>query len=182
MRRTLLLFAVVSMWGFTLLSLGQEQRKPVSISTTARLAAAKTALLRKAGGSDIPYKVMESSLTAWGHFTLVDDRNKADVIIDVAAPYDDASVEMSSVAGASPLNGDSATGNHPVVATRQLYVPRIVLTISDARSNLRLWSGSERAKYAIKEKTRQDYLVEASQRVFSKLRDSLEPPPTPAAR
>jgi hypothetical protein len=151
----------------------QEQKPAVPMSASARLAAAKTAFVRNAGGSDIPFKVVEGAITAWGHFTLVDSREKADIIIDISAPYDDFGTELSSTTGTSPLSGRD---EHSAVSTRQISAPRVVLTISDARTNLRLWTATERPKYAMRQKAREDNLVDAAQRLFSKLRDHVEPP------
>jgi len=174
MRRSLSLLNIfVLLVSTTLFVAAQERKQPALMSASARLAAAKTAFLRKAGGSDIPFKVIESSVTAWGYFALVDTPAKADIIIDISAPYDDDGVTLSSTAGTSPLTGRD---EHSTTTTRQVSVPRIVLTISDARSNLRLWTAAERPKYAMKQKAREDNLVEAAQRLFSKLRDRVEPP------
>jgi hypothetical protein len=174
MRRLLPLLTIIAFCLIaSLFAAAQEQKSAVPISASARLAAAKTAFLRNAGGSDIPFKVIESSTTAWGHFTLVDAREKADIIIDISAPYDDFGTELTSTTGTSPLSGRD---EHSAVATRQVSAPRIVLTVSDARSNLRLFTATERPKLGMRQKTREDNLVEAAQRLFSKFRDRIEPP------
>src|SRR5579864_6319076 len=50
----------------------EKKAAPGPISPGARLASAKTALLRKAGGgNNIAYGVVSSTLEGWGRFTLV---------------------------------------------------------------------------------------------------------------
>jgi hypothetical protein len=45
-----------------------------------------------------------------------------------------------------------------------------------------LWEANETAKYAMKEKARENNLVEAAERLASKLHARLEPPAPPPAK
>src|SRR5579884_633238 len=56
------------------------------MTASAKLAAAKTAYVRNAGGGDTAYTVIESGLEGWGKFTLVDSPSKADIIVEVSSP------------------------------------------------------------------------------------------------
>jgi hypothetical protein len=153
----------------------QEAPKPTPISPLARLRAAKSAFLKYGEGSDFPYRLFESSLTGWGRFTLVDSPQKADIIIEVAAPSDESGISVgSSTSRTSPLGG---TSEPPFKTNKQFSVQRILLTVYDAHSNVRLWFASERPKSAMKQKAKEDNIVDATQLLFSKFRDIVEPPP-----
>jgi hypothetical protein len=51
------------------------------------------------------------------------------------------------------------------------------MTVYDAKTKRVLWIASETAKFAVKEKARENNLVEAAERLTSKFHDRLEPPP-----
>jgi hypothetical protein len=59
--------------------------------------------------------------------------------------------------------------------SREFSPTTVSLKISDAKSRLVLWSGTEHAKSAIKQKTQENNLVEAAQRLFEKFHDKVEP-------
>ena len=153
-----------------------QEQKPAAtpISPSARLAAAKTAFLKNGGGSEIPYNVIESGMEGWGRFTLVDSPQEADVIIEVQAPEEESGATVSS--------STDAGGHSSTTSSRDLNVAVIRLTVYDAKTHLPLWGASERPKGGFKEKTRNDNLVKAAERLVSAFRDRLEPPPAePAA-
>lgn len=173
MRGFLLAVLVVAML-LGLSAFAQEAPKQVPISPSARIRAAKTAFLKSGDGSDFPYKLIESSLTGWGRFALVDSPEKADVIIEVSAPYDESGISVSSGSSRhSPLGGST----EQPIKTNKDAVQRILLTVYDAHSNARLWFATERPKSSMKQKLREDNIVEASQQLFSKFRDVVDPPP-----
>ncbi len=175
MRRLLLSTIALTIIVSFLSASAQEPAKPTPLSPIARLKAAKSAFLKQGPGSEFPYKLFDSSLTGWGHFILVDSPEKADVIIEVSAPYDDSGISVGSNASrTSPLGG---TTEQPLRTSRQFSVQRIVLTVYDAHSNVRLWFASERPKSAMKQKTKEDNIVEATEQLFSKFRDTVEPSP-----
>jgi hypothetical protein len=51
--------------------------------------------------------------------------------------------------------------------------------VLDAHDRVMLWSGSEQPKSSMKEKQREDNIVEASLRLFRRFRESIEPQPAP---
>ena len=158
---------------FAAFSFAQDQKPAATpISPSARLAAAKTAYLRNGGGSEIPYNVIESGVEGWGRFTLVDSPQQADVIIEVQAPEEETGTSVSS------SDGHSASASHDT------SVAIIKLTVYDAKTHLPLWTVVERPKGGFKEKTRNDNLVKAAEKLVSEFRDRLEPPPAepPAAK
>lgn len=146
----------------------QEEKKtvPPPIAPAARLASAKTALLRKTGnGNNIAYDVVSSTLDGWGRFTLVHDADKADVIVEVY------SVEESG--GGISASGPGGRGRSASTPLNAI----IKLTVYDAKTHVPLWTGVERPKGAIKKVDRENNEVEAAQRLAGKFHDALEPPP-----
>jgi hypothetical protein len=154
---------------FCCIGYAQEQKPtPTPISPSARLAAAKTAYVKSTGESDVPYNVIEGGLEGWPHFILVDSPQKADVVIQIDTEEDDTGVSVSS---SSDSGGKKTRVNH------DLSVTLIKLTVYDAKTHLALWTASERPKGGFKDKTREDNLVQASQKLLAKFRDRMEPPP-----
>ena len=149
-----------------------EEKKPAAgpISPAARLAFAKTALLKKAGnGNNIAYDVVSSTLDGWGRFSLVNAPDKADVIIEVY------SVEESG-GGVSASVGPE--GNSRPIGRRGPVTPALIkLTVYDAKTHVPLWTAAERPKGSAKKVDRENNEVEAAQRLVTKFHDDLEPPP-----
>jgi hypothetical protein len=50
------------------------------------------------------------------------------------------------------------------------------MTVFDARNKRLLWSATESVKFAMKEKAKENNLVEAAERLARKFHDRLEPP------
>lgn len=152
-----------------------ESAKAVStLSPTARLAAAKTAYLKNAGGSEIPFNVISESVAGWGRFQIVSTPEKADIIIEVTAPDTNSGIAISSGTSTDPRGGLPAEST---TSTRELQVTRINLIVYDARSKMALWSATEQPKGGLRHKIRQDKVVEASQKLVSKFRERVEPEP-----
>jgi hypothetical protein len=148
----------------------QEPKRPVT--PRDRITAAKTALVRNAVGSDIPFNVISSAMESWGRFQLVNSPEKADIIIEVSAPGTGSGMSMSSSLTRTGPNG------HPeqsTTATREITNAPVRIIVYDARSHVALWSASEQPKHAMKQKSKEDNLVQASERLFDKFRDSVEP-------
>jgi hypothetical protein len=151
---------------------GEPQPNKPFVSPAARLAAAKTAVLRNGGGGEIPYNVISSELEGWGRFQLVESRSEADVIIEVTSP-DEENVSVSSRTGV----GSSGRIEDSASTTRNLSSGAIKLVIYDAKTHVTLWSASEQPKGGFRQHKREDHLVEAASRLVAKLRERLEPPP-----
>lgn len=145
-----------------------------ALSPTARLAAAKTAYLKNAGGSEIPFNVISESLEGWGRFQIVGTPEKADIIIEVTAPETGNGIAISSGTSADPRSGLPA---ETTTSSRELQVARITLIVYDSRSKMALWSASEQPKGGLRHRSRQDKVVEASQKLVSKFRERIEPDP-----
>ena len=152
-----------------------EERKTAAptISPLARLAAAKTAYLKRAGsGGNIPFEVISETLEGWPRFTLVNAPEKAEIIIEVFCS-DDYDVGTATTIRTSPQTGRPERGAR---TDKQFAAPEIRLTIYDARTTMPLWQAIEHPKYALKKKDIENHEVEAAQRLVTKLHDQLEPP------
>jgi hypothetical protein len=147
------------------------QQKKTPITASARLAAAKTAFVKYAGGSSIPYRVVSSAMEGWGQFTLVDRSDKADIIVEVSAPDTDSGV---SVSGSSKPSSSTGRMEESTTTSRQLSTAPVKMLVYDARSKLPLWSATEQPKFAVKQKTREDNLVDAAQQLMTKFREQVE--------
>lgn len=136
------------------------------LTPAARLAAAKTALLKKTGsGNNVAYDVISSTLEGWGRFQLVKDPEKADVIIEIY------SVDESG-GGISASAGDGGRGRGRSVT---VVAALMRLTVYDAKNHVPLWTATEHPKGAMKKVDRENKEVEAAQALIVKFHDYVEP-------
>lgn len=154
----------------------QEVAKPAPpISPFLRLTSAKSVFIKSSGGSDIPYNVISSSMEGWGRYEIVKSPDKADLILEITAPSDSGGgITVSS----STKNDQFGRPQDSISSSRDLSSGggAVKLVIYDARSKAALWSATEEAKGAMRQKAREDNLVSASEKVFTKFHDRIEPP------
>ena len=150
-----------------------SDKKQATMQTPAvRLASARTVLITRTRGGDIPYDVIRTTIDGWGRFTLVKSTEQADLVIEVSSSGGNNDVRVSSNMGTSPRTGQLEQGSS---TTRDLSSSEVSLTVIDGSNKRVLWHGTESAKYAMKQKARENNLVEASERLASKFHDRLEP-------
>ncbi len=141
-------------------------------SASQRLTGAKTIFVKKGRGSEIPYNVISEGLVGWGKYALVGDPAKADLIVDITAPEESSGVSVSSSTSHDAYGKPQESSK----TTRDLSASAMVtMTVYDAKNNVPLWRASEQAKSAMKQKARQDNMVEAAQKVLTKFRERVEP-------
>lgn len=137
------------------------------MSPSARLAAAKTAFLKRTGnGDNAAYDVVSSTLDGWGRFTMAKTPDAADIIIEIYSE-EESEGGVSASAGEGGRRGRSARQSVPAL---------IRLTVFDSKTHVALWTGAERPKGAMKKIDRQNNEVESAQRLVTKFHDDLEPP------
>ena len=150
----------------------KPEEKPAAappLSASARLAAARTALLRKTGnGDNAAYDVVSTTLEGWGRFTLVNSLEKADIVVEIFSQSDSEGGISASV------GSDGRRGREGKV--KQSSLSEIKLTVSDARSRVPLWTGVERPKSSMKKTDRENKEVEAAERLMQRFHDTIEPP------
>src|SRR5215471_18349161 len=156
----------------------QPPEKPRLETPAARLANAKNVLVMRARGNSIPYDVIRDTVDGWGRFTLVETPDQADLLLQVSTSGGDSDLRVTSSSGPSLSSGRYDSSNH---SSRDISATDVKLTVLDAKNRRVLWESNETAKYAMKEKARENNLVEAAQRLASKLHERLEPPP-PASK
>ncbi len=177
MRRSVL--TLIALFAIFASAYAQEQTKPAPfLSRVARMRAAKTAFVKNGGGSDFPFNIFQSTMEGWGRVVLVDAPEKADIVIEVSAPLDESGVSVSSSTATNNPLGTVTEGSSK--SYKQLYVQRIIITVYDARTNVRLWTAIERPKSAMKQSAREDNIAAATQALFTKFKEVLEPTPAQA--
>ncbi len=159
----------------------EPEKKPVIQTPASRLAGARNAqIVRTRGGSDIPYDVIKSSIDGWMRFTLVDTPDKADIIVEVVASGE-SSVQVSSSSNVS-VSPETGRPEQSSSSRKDISPQEITMTVFDAKNKRVLWRSTEKVKSALKQKAKENNLVEASERLVSKFHDRLEPPAPPAAK
>jgi hypothetical protein len=150
-----------------------EKKTPPKIETpTARLTSAKNVFITRSHGGKIAYDTIRTTIDDWQRFTLVNSADKADVIIEVASSGGDNGVRVGSSMSPNPETGRMEESTH---STRDLSATEVSMTVLDAHNKRVLWQGTESAKYAVREKARENNLVEAAEKLASKFHDRLEP-------
>jgi hypothetical protein len=148
------------------------EKKSAVESPEARLINAKTVLVIHARGNVIPYDVIKSTLEGWVRFSVVETQEKADLIVEVATTGSN-DTRTSSSDGPSMLTGRPERSSS---TSKDVSSSEITMSVYDARTKRVLWTATQTAKYAMKQTTRENNLVEAAERLASKFHDRLEPP------
>jgi hypothetical protein len=150
-----------------------EKRPAVAESPAQRLASAKSVYVVRLSGGDIPFDTIRTTMEGWERFKFVDSADKADLIIEVSSNGGDNDVRVSSGMNPSPQTGRMEQSTS---SSKDISATQVSMLVSDARNKRVLWRGTESAKYAMRQKARENNLVEAAERLASKFHDRLEPP------
>jgi predicted Zn-dependent protease len=142
------------------------------LSPTARLTGARTAYLKNAGGSEVPFNVVSEAVQGWGRYKIVNTPEDADIIIEVASPDGTGGVSVTGTTSTDPKSGLPVGSSG---TTRELSVARITLIVYDSKSKVALWSSSEQPKGGLRGKTRKDSVVLTAQHLAAKFRERVEP-------
>ena len=167
---TVFLLFLVS--GFSAQAQQPAEKKPLIETPTMRLAAAKNVFITRTHGSRIPLDVIRSTMEGWERFTFVETPEKADLIIEIYSTGDSA-VQVSSSSNVSPESGHEEKSSS---SRKDISPTDIKMTVFDSRNKRPLWAATESVKFAMKEKGKENNLVEAAERLVSKFHERLEPP------
>ena len=163
-------FLVLFLSGFSAYTQQPPEKKPLIETPSMRLAAAKTVFITRTHGSRIPLDVISSTMEGWERFTFVETPKKADLIIEISSTGD-SGVQVSSSSNVSPETGHEEKSS----STRKDISPTdIRMTVFDSRNKRPLWTATESVKFAMKEKGKENNLVDASERLASKFHERLE--------
>lgn len=146
------------------------EKRPIIQTPTMRLAAAKNVMVVRTRGSAIAADVIGATVEGWGRFTFVDAPGNADLIIEVASSGD-SGVQVSSSSKVSAETGKEETSTS---SRKDISPTDVRMTVIDARNKRVLWTGAENVKFAMKEKAKENNLVEAAEKLASKFHDRLE--------
>lgn len=172
--RARILFSGSLLIAFFALATAHPQQKAISNPTNARLASAKNILVVRAHGNNIPYEVIKSTIEGWGRFTLVEKTEQADLVVQVSSSGGDGSISVSS--SSRDLAAENGRYDQSTRTNRDVSSTDITMTVVDAKDRRVLWIATETAKFAVKEKARENNMVEAAERLTTKFHDRLEPP------
>ena len=181
-RRASIFFSAVFCVVATLAAFAQEsQPEPKKyLSPQARLVAARNVYLRNAGGSDIPFNVIQSGIESWPRYTIVNSPEKADLIIEVLSPEESPSNSSSSKTKVDAQTGGHSSTTAPASSSSLYAVRTIKLTVSDARTRLTLFSATQTPKDAWKDRVRTESQIECAQKLLTLFHNRVEPPETTA--
>lgn len=149
----------------------QPPAKSPSLSAADHFAFGKTVLLKKASVSDIAFETIESDMQGWGRFVMVSPPQKADLVAEVSSEQGGGVSRSDTTTYGADGRPQSSSGTN-----RDFSPSTVTLKVYDSKSRLLLWSGTEHAKFAMKQKAQENNLVEAAQRLFEKFHDKVEPP------
>lgn len=165
-------FLILLTSGIAVFSQQPAEKKPLIETPSMRLAAARNVFITRTHGSRIPLDVIRSTMEGWERFTFVETPDKADLIIEISSTGD-SGVQVSSSSKISPETGQEEKSN----STRKDISPTdIKMIVFDSRNKRPLWAATESVKFAVKEKGKENNLVEAAERLVSKFHQRLEPP------
>ena len=182
LRRTLILVSVLAAGSAAMLAqpytpekqpAAPEQKKPAVETASQRLAAAKTVMVVYARGNPIPFDVIKSTLEGWIRISVVEAPEKADLIVEVATSGGNSDTRVTASSGPSMLSGRPERASS---TSKDFSNADITMTVYDAKNRRVLWSGTETAKSALKQTTRENKMVEAAEKLASRFHDRLEPP------
>jgi hypothetical protein len=165
-------FLILLTSGIYAFSQQPAEKKPLIEPPSMRLAAARNVFITRTHGGRIPLDVIRSTMEGWERFTFVETPDKADLIIEISSTGD-SGVQVSSSSKISPETGQEEKSN----STRKDISPTdIKMIVFDSRNKRPLWAATESVKFAVKEKGKENNLVEAAERLVSKFHQRLEPP------
>ena len=147
------------------------EKKPLIETPSMRLAAAKNVFITRTHGSRIPLDVIRSTMEGWEKFTFVETPEKADLIIEISSTGD-SGVQVSSSSQVSPETGHEEKSSS---SRKDISPTDVRMAVFDSRNKRPLWAATESVKFAMKEKGKENNLVDAAERLASKFHDRLEP-------
>ena len=174
--RPAILFTMLIVFVSGYVVVAQEQAtpapaKPAYITPSQRLMNAKTVYLKNVAGTSIPFDVITGEFEGWGRFTVVDSPEKADLIVEVTSPPD----TKTSTSSGSHISTSGAP-EQTVTTSHDISSDRVKMVVQDGKSHIVLWAGTQQAKSAMKQRSYNDNLVEAGQKLMTQFHDRMEPP------
>ncbi len=140
-----------------------------------RLAVAKTIYIKNNANNEIPYNVISTSVESWGRYTIVDDPDKAEIVMEISMTGEEGikvtESNKTSMHSGRPGQQDQSQSKKEV-STEPV---EIKVTIFD-KNKRPMWIAREEPKFAVRHKAEENHIVEASQKLFTRFHDRVEPP------
>ena len=154
-------------------ALGQQPpAKSLAAAAAERFNFGKSIYVKNDRGSGISYDTISSDIQGWGRFVMAPSPEKADLIAEVTST-DNGGVSVSSRTDYGTPDGKPRESSS---TSKDLSASAVALKVFDAKTRRELWTGSERVKSAFKKKAEADNLVAASEMLFKRFHDFVEPP------
>ena len=145
---------------------------PLPANVANKLAFGKSAYIKNGHGGEIAYEAISSDIEGWGRFVLVDSPDKADFVVEVNSYQSGEVRSTSNTDYATPDGKPKASAG----ASKDFSGSSVRMKIYEPKSERELWSGTEKVKSAFKKKAEEDNMVEASEKLFRRFHDQVEPP------
>ena len=157
------------------LAVGQtssSSARPLPPNIAEKLAFGKTAYLKNDHASNIAFEAISSDVQGWGRFVQADSPEKADLVIEISS-YEGGGVSSTSKTDYLTPDGkpQSSSGT-----SKDLSGSSVTMKVYEPKSHRELWAGTEKVKSAFKKKSAEDNTVDASENLFRRFHDSVEPP------
>jgi hypothetical protein len=152
----------------------QDTGKPLAVTPTVRLAAAKKVYLKNGGGSDTPFDVISMSFSEWSRFTMVDDPAQADLVVEVTSP-DDGKKKDKEGGGFTASAQGKQVGGHRDAEPPTSKRSDVLMAVRDAKTKATLWSGTEKPNSVEKGMSKDEKFAAAGTRLMSRFREKIEP-------
>src|SRR5947209_6830567 len=154
-----------------LVALGQQPTTAPLATQAEKFKFGKSIYMRNDRGSTVAYDAIASDIQGWGRFLPAASPEKADLVAEVSST-ENGGVTVESKSGYS----SDGKPNSSSTTSRDLSASSVSLKVLEAKSKRELWSGTERVKSAFKKKTEGNNLLDASEKLFKRFHDYVEPP------
>lgn len=159
----------------TFLAFGQTSSslaRPLPPNIAEKLAFGKTAFMKDDHASNIAFEAISSDIQGWGRFVQADSSEKADLVIEISS-YEGGGVSSTSKTDYLTPDGKPQSSSG---ASKDLSGSSVTMKVYEPKTHRELWVGTEKVKSAFKKKSAADNMVEASEKLFLRFHDSVEPP------
>lgn len=142
-----------------------------------RLALAKTIYIKNNSSNDIPYNVISTAIESWGKYTVVDDPDKADIVMEISMTGEEGVKVTESSDSKHSLHAGQHGNQEQSQSKKEVSTEPVEIKLVVLDKNKRpMWLAREEPKFAVRHKAEENHLVEASQKLFTRFHDRVEPP------
>jgi hypothetical protein len=140
-----------------------------------RLAVAKTIYIKNNANNEIPYNVISTSVESWGRYIIVDDPDKAEIVMEISMSGEQG-VKVTESNKTSMHTGQPGQQDQSQSKKEVSSEPVEIKVIIYDKNKRPMWIAREEPKFAVRHKAEENHIVEASQKLFTRFHDRVEPP------